>query len=208
MAKDDLSSPSLQPPMVRSFWIGSVCAVASLFAAPVAAETDKVQIFNTQIMQSEVEQAQQGWCDALLTISAAYQTGGFEAAKVEAAAVIDTAYAFDIGPVAFKPTYTTGPETFRTTREGAIAYFVGPDPSIALFGSDQGFATYRHWVDCEVDNYVIQLMGNTANTMGLFRFKDSNGQRALVEKTLTYLRDRDGQLEIVLHHSSAPFDAR
>ena len=59
-----------------------------------------------------------------------------------------------------------------------------------------------------MDNYVIQLMGNTANTMGLFRFKDSNGQRALVEKTLTYLRDRDGQLEIVLHHSSAPFDAR
>ena len=194
--------------MVRSFWIGSAFAMASLFAAPVTAKTDNVQIFNTNITQSEVEQAQQGWCDALLTISAAYQTGGFEAAKVEAAAVLDTAYAFDIGPVAFKPTYTTGPETFRTTREGAMAYFVGPDPSIPLFGSDQGFATYRHWVDCEVDNYVIQLMGNTANTMGLFRLTDSNGQTALVEKTLTYLRDRDGQLEIVLHHSSAPFDAR
>ena len=182
--------------------------MASLFAAPVTAETDHVQLFDTNITQSEVEQAQQGWCDALLTISAAYQTGGVKAAKVEAAAVIDTAYAFDIGPVAFKPTYTTGPETFRTTREGAMAYFIGPDESIPLFGDNQGFATYRHWVDCQVENYVVQLMGNTANTMGLFRLTDSNGQSALVEKTLTYLRDREGQLEIVLHHSSAPFDAR
>ena len=41
--------PCLQHQMVRSFWIGSVFAVASLFAVPVTAETDTVEIFNTNI---------------------------------------------------------------------------------------------------------------------------------------------------------------
>lgn len=66
----------------------------------------------------------------------------------------------------------------------ALAYFVGPDPSI------------------------IQLFGNTANSMGLVRFTDAKGQVGYVEKTFTFVREMNGTLRIVLHHSSAPFDAR
>lgn len=80
-----------------------------------------VQVLNTAITEAEVNQIQQGWCDALLAISAAYQNGGYDAAKAKAAAVIDTAYAYKFGPVAFKPTYSIGDETFRTSRDGALA---------------------------------------------------------------------------------------
>ena len=192
----------------RSSVAAAAVAVSSLVCAQVQAEP-VVQVFNTAITEAEVDQIQQGWCDALLAISAAYQNGGYDAAKAKAAAVIDTAYAYNYGPVAFKPTYATGPDTFRTTRDGALAYFVGPDPSIPLFRNKKlGFATYRHWVKCEIKDEVVQLFGNTANTMGQVIVTDAEGRTAAPEKTWTFIREMDGSVRIVLHHSSAPFDAR
>ena len=192
----------------RSSVAAAAVAVSSLVCAQTQAKP-VVQVFNTAITEAEVNQLQEGWCDAVLAISAAYQNGGYDAAKAKAVAVIDSAYAFNYGPVAFKPTYASGPDTFRTTRDGALAYFVGPDPSIPLFRDKKlGFATYRHWVKCEIKDEVVQLLGNTANTMGQVILTDSNGQTAEPEKTWTFLREMDGSVRIVLHHSSAPFDAR
>ncbi len=192
----------------RSSVAAAAVAVSSLVCAQTQAKP-AVQVFNTAITEAEVNQLQEGWCDAVLAISAAYQNGGYDAAKAKAAAVIDSAYAFNYGPVAFKPTYASGPDTFRTTRDGALAYFVGPDPSIPLFRDKKlGFATYRHWVKCEIKDEVVQLLGNTANTMGQVILTDSKGQTAEPEKTWTFLREMDGSVRIVLHHSSAPFDAR
>ena len=192
----------------RSSVAAAAVAVSSLVCAQTQAKP-VVQVFKTAITEAEVNKLQEGWCDAVLSISAAYQNGGYDAAKAKAAAVIDSAYAFNYGPVAFKPTYASGPDTFRTTRDGALAYFVGPDPSIPLFRDKKlGFATYRHWVKCEIKDEVVQLLGNTANTMGQVILTDSNGQTAEPEKTWTFLREMDGSVRIVLHHSSAPFDAR
>ena len=192
----------------RSSVAAAAVAVSSLVGAQVQAKP-VVQVFNTAITEAEVNQIQEGWCDAVLAISAAYQDGGYDAGRAKAAAVIDSAYAYNYGPVAFKPTYATGPDTFRTTRDGALSYFVGPDPSIPLFRDKKlGFATYRHWVKCEIKDEVVQLLGNTANSMGQVILTDSNGQTAEPEKTWTFLREIDGSVRIVLHHSSAPFDAR
>ena len=194
--------------MQRSSVLAAACAVSSLMCSQVQAKP-VVQVFNTAITEAEVNQIQQGWCDALLAISAAYQNGGYDAAKAKAAAVIDTAYAYKFGPVAFKPTYSIGDETFRTSRDGALAYFVGPDPTIPQFRDKKlGFATYRHWVSCEIKDYVMQLLGNTANTMGQVILTDAQGQTAAPEKTWTFIREMDGSVRILLHHSSAPFDAR
>ena len=194
--------------MRRSSVAAAAFAVSSLVCAQVQSKP-VVQVFNTAITEAEVDQIQQAWCDALLAISAAYQSGGYDAAKAKAEAAIDTAYAYKYGPVAFKPTYATGADTFRSTREGALAYFVGPDPSIPLFRDKKlGFATYRHWVKCVIKDDVVQLLGNTANTMGQVILTDSEGQTASPEKTWTFLREMDGSVRIVLHHSSAPFDAR
>lgn len=54
-----------------------------------------------------------------------------------ASAVLDAAYGYNIGPVLFKPTLTVVPQTFRPTKEGALAYFVGSDKD---FPNDSGFA--------------------------------------------------------------------
>jgi len=114
-----------------------------------------------------------------VAISQEYQRGGYQAAKELAETVINSAYGFNFGPVAFKPTYAAGTTTFRTDREGALSYFVGPDPNVPEFGPDQGFATYRNRKSCEVINDVIQLVGETAKTMGFVEVTDVDEPRAL-----------------------------
>ena len=185
----------------------SAVALGSTISLPTAAQVE-VQVFDNQITVKEVKAAQKGWCDALLTISQAYQKGGHTAAKAKASAIIDAAYGYQYGPVAFKPTYAVGETTFRPTRQGALAYFVGPDPDVKQFGPKQGFATYRNWKTCTIKNDTIQLIGHTANTMGTVTLTDSNGVQGSVEKTWTFWQPTPGTVRIVLHHSSAPFDAR
>ena len=83
---------------------------------------------------------------------------------------------------------------------------MGPDPDIDRFGPNQGFATYRNWKKCEIMNDTVQLMGDTANTMGFVKITDSNGEVAMPEKTWTFWQPKPGIVRIVLHHSSTPFD--
>ena len=189
--------------------VGSaVAALSSVAILPVMAEPN-LQVFDNTITLNEVLAAQKGWCAGLLAINKAYQKGGYDAAKSAAVDVIDGAYAYQFGPVAFKPTYTRGESTFRQDRAGAIAYFVGPDPSIKRFAKDQGFATYRNWTSCKIVDDVVQLFGQTANTMGYIEIVDAKGGVARPEKTWTFWKQpKDGSIRIVLHHSSLPFDAR
>ena len=115
--------------------------------------------------------------------------------------MIDTAYAYQYGPVAFKPTLTSGEQTFRTSREGALAYFVGHNPN---YPSDTGFAL-KPWGSCVIDNKVIQLNGSSAITMGKVKLTALDGKVTTVDKTWSFLRESDGQVRIVLHHSSLPY---
>jgi len=191
---------------LRSLRSLSAALFVATFSTTPALADPGVQVFDTTITLEEVQDAQRGWCAGLLAINDAYQNGGFEAAKAKAEAVIDAAYAYDFGPVAFKPTYAIGDNTFRQDRAGALAYFVGPDPSVKQFGKDQGFATYRNWKTCEIVDDVVQLFGDTANTMGFVKLVDSQGGIAMPEKTWTFWKPKTGNIRIVLHHSSAPFD--
>jgi hypothetical protein len=160
-----------------------------------------VQVLNANITEAEVVAAQKGWCQALLKISAAYASGGYAKAKATASAVIDQAYAYQFGPVAFKPTLASGAQTFRPTRAGAIAYFVGGD---SAFPNDKGFAL-KPWRRCEVRNEVIQLSGSQAITMGNMSFTDASGSVTTVDKTWSFVKEPDGSTRIVLHHSSLPY---
>ncbi|MDC0362498.1 hypothetical protein OAN12_05585 [Halioglobus sp.] len=150
------------------------------------------------ITEAEIITAQNGWCNALVEISATNAKSGQAAAKALAESVIDSAYAYQMGPVLFKPTLTVNPQTFRTTREGALAYFVGGDPA---YPNDTGFAL-NDWTACEEDNAAIFISGNTASTMGKVHFTDSEGNITTVDKTWQFVKDDEGQLRIVLHHSS------
>ena len=83
------------------------------------------------ITEAEVLAAQKGWGDALVAISMEYETKGFDAAKDLAEDVLDSAYGYNMGPVLFKPTlaYGEGQQTFRTTHDGALSYFVRGAPN-------------------------------------------------------------------------------
>ena len=144
---------------LRKMVVGAfVLGLTSFAVVPQALAERKIQVFDNTITLDEVLAAQKGWCSAVLAISDAYQQGGFRSAKAKAESVIDTAYGFQFGPVAFKPTYAIGDGSFRQDRAGALAYFVGPDPTIKLFGKDQGFATYRHWTSCDVVDDVVLII--------------------------------------------------
>lgn len=152
------------------------------------------------ISEADVLAAQLAWGEALVQISKDYEAGGIAKAKATADAVLDAAYGYQYGPVLFKPTLATAPQTFRTTKEGALAYFVGDNKN---FPDDKGFAL-KGWRSVEIKNVAIQLRGDTALSMGNVILTDKTGKVTTVDKTWGYARDDKGALRIVLHHSSLP----
>lgn len=177
----------------------------SVIAAPAVAQTSAPAVVApyAPITVAEVEAAQRAWGDALVAISTEYDRKGFDAAKQLAGAVLDGAYGYGMGPVLFKPTLTLAPQTFRTTRDGALAYFVGGDKS---YPNDSGFAL-KSWRTYKVDNAGVVITGNSAISMGNVTLTDAKGNVTTVDKTWGYVRDGAGKLRIVLHHSSLPFKA-
>lgn len=187
----------------------ALCALvpAAAVAVPVAAHNHaeaKRSTVYAPITQAEVENAQKAWCGALVAIATENDTKGQPAAKELAKKVLDGAYAYDMGPVLFKPTLTVAPQTFRTTYDGALAYFVGGDKAYA---SDTGFAL-KGWRRCEPANAGIVITGNSAMSMGNVTMWDAKGNMTRVDKTWGYVRGADGGLKIVLHHSSLPYTAK
>ena len=164
------------------------------------------------ITKKEVKQAFKAWTQALVDISQTYKADGFEAAEALAGDVIDGAYGYQLGAVAFKPTWASGETTFRTDREGAISYFVGGNDAY----DDLGFAIGNKpdpvtgerssWANSWFDQSVMRLDGNTATVQGLLYTEDEARNVSYVDKTWSYQKDDDGVVRIVLHHSSSPYD--
>ena len=190
---------------MRKLMTLTALATASLIVTPAVAHDHgaiaEVAAPYAPITVAEVEAAQKAWGDALVAISVEYDTKGLAAAKALAGKVLDTAYGYDMGPVLFKPTLTLAPQTFRTTRDGALAYFVGGDSN---YKNDSGFAL-RGWRKYEIQNAGIVITGNSATSMGNVMLWDSKGNMTKVDKTWGYVRGPDGKLRIVLHHSSLPY---
>jgi hypothetical protein len=172
--------------------LGALLASAPAFAATVV---------NTNITEADVKAAQDGWGKALIQISDDFASGGIAKAKATANRVLDAAYGYNLGVVLFKPTLTHGAQTFRTTKAGALAYFVGDDRS---FPADKGFAL-GGWKKYEYRNAGIFINGDLAITMGNVILTDKDGKVTTVDKTWGFKKDSQGQLRIVLHHSSLPF---
>lgn len=155
------------------------------------------------VTQEQVEAAQAAWGAALVRISVAHASDGIEMARQEAETALDALYGFEMGPVLFKPTLAAAPHTFRTTRDGALSYFVGHDED---FPQDKGFAL-NGWSEVAVENAAIFISQNTAMTSGQVHITGPDGAVTTVDKTWGFQRDEAGELRIVLHHSSLPFAA-
>lgn len=157
----------------------------------------------TPITEDEVNGAQQAWCDALIRIGAVHaENGDFRAV---ASALIDDLYDYAEGAVFFKPTLAFGKNAFRSTKEGALSYFVGGGRD---FPEDKGFAL-NHWVNVWYDNNAaengIQIHGNLGITMGNVYFRSATGDEVMVEKTFVFRRCADGRLRLCVHKSALPY---
>jgi len=153
------------------------------------------------LTEADIKAAQQAWGDALVAIATAYDTEGEDKARAVAIDAIERYYNHDNGPILFKPTLAAEPQRFRTTKEGAIAYFVGGD---ANFPQDTGFAL-KGWREVTVDNAAIFIDGNVGMSMGDVTITDADGNSVSVDKTWGFKKLDNGDVVIVLHHSSLPF---
>ncbi len=162
-------------------------------------ESDAESAAAKPIERAQVEAAQAKWCEALVEIGRVGAAGGD--AKALATRVLSSAYDYDAGTVLFKPTLTSGDKTFRMTKAGALAYFVGGDPA---FPDDQGFAL-KQWTKCRPEIAGVFADGDVAISMGNVHLESAKGDRVTVDKTFGYVRHEDGSLRIVLHHSSLPY---
>lgn len=178
----------------------SLFTLATLSALAGAAFAN-ANVVNNNITEAEVKAAQDAWGRALIQISEDHLTGGVEKAKATAEAVLDSAYGYNMGPVLFKPTLTTGDQVFRTTREGALAYFVGGNKR---YPNDSGFAL-QGWKKYDFKNAAVYINGDLAMTMGNVMLTDKDGKVTTVDKTWGFKKDAQGKLRIVLHHSSLPY---
>ena len=184
----------------RNLLIGASIALTSVTATQTMAQTT-ARVYNGNITEAEVLAAQKAWGNALIQISDEYTKSGFEKARATAATIIDAAYGYNMGPVLFKPTLTSSPQTFRTTREGALSYFVGGD---SKYPKDTGFAL-KGWKVVVIENAALHINGDVANTMGNVTFTDKDGKKTTVDKTWTFKKDDNNVVRIVLHHSSLPY---
>jgi hypothetical protein len=172
--------------------------------ASAATTTAATSAPTAPITEQQVNAAQQAWCDGLVNVAQTHAKGGD--AKAVAAKMIDDLYDYADGKVFFKPTLAYGPRTFRPTREGALAYFVGGNPN---FPEDTGFAL-KGWTKARYDNNAaengIQIHGDIAITMGNVYITGPDGKEVMVDKTFVFRRCKDGNLRLCVHKSALPFN--
>ena len=146
---------------------------------------------------SDVESAQQAWGAGIVAIASAHSTGGDYVGI--ASNHVNRLYAYQIGPVLFKPTLAAI-DQFRPTFDTALSYFVASNNACP---EDIGFAI-KGWKDVRFENTDVIGDGNTALAMGNYFFTCPEGDEVKVEYTFGYIQDDDGNLRIQLHHSSMP----
>ena len=149
---------------------------------------------------TEVKDAQRAWGEGIVAIAAAHTTGGDYVGL--ATDHVNTLYAYQMGPVLFKPTLAAT-DQFRPTFETALSYFVASNNACP---EDQGFAI-KGWTNVRFENSDIIIDGNTALAMGNYFFTSQEGSEVKVEYTFGYIKADDGSLRIQLHHSSLPAES-
>ena len=154
-----------------------------------------------RISENDLTDARQSWGDGLIKISQIFESSGIDDAKSFASSLTDNLYGFDLGPILFKPTLSGGPKTFRQDKEGTLSYFVGQNPK---YPKDTGFGL-KYWRDVRFDTSSTFIEDTVAMWMGWVSFEDKDGKVTKVDKSWGYKKDSKGNLKIILHHSSLPY---
>ena len=154
------------------------------------------------ISEKDLFDAKTAWGNGLIEISKIFETEGIEMATLVASEMIDNLYGFSFAKVLFKPTLSGGRQTFRPTKEGALSYFVGHN---SAYPNDSGFGI-KFWREISSETSAIFIDDTVAMWMGWVVLIDRDGQVTKVDKSWGYKLDDVGNLRIVLHHSSLPYE--
>ena len=172
-------------------------ADADTTAADSATNADATQ----PITEAEVQAAQQAWGEGIVAIGKTFTDEGDYRARAQEHIAMHYAYGDD-QTILFKPTLAAQ-DQFRETDTEALSYFVGTEGT-----EDGGFAIAPYTaVRWENNGTVISDSGDMAVAMGNYYFTGSDGNETKVEYSFAYERGDDGELDIVLHHSSMPYSA-
>ena len=152
------------------------------------------------IGMADVEGAQKAWGEGIVAIANAHKNDGDYVSI--ASNHINTLYAYQMGPVLFKPTLAAI-DQFRPTFDTALSYFVASNNACP---EDKGFAI-KGWTNVRFENSEVIIDGGTALAMGNYYFTDPQGSEVKVEYTFGYIKDDQGNLRIQLHHSSMPAES-
>lgn len=172
--------------MTKTLFTSTAIALVLSTSAALAGglSEDKVTAFTT------------AWGEGIVKIGAVHTDGGdYTSAAREH---IENFYAYGQETVLFKPTLAAE-DQFRGTFDEALSYFVGG--SIA---EDGGFAI-APYTNVRWENEGTIINGDTALSMGNYFFTTTDGSEVKVEYTFGIEQMADGELKIVLHHSSLPF---
>jgi len=93
-------------------------------------------VLKMTINEDSLDQARHAWGEGILEISKVYENLGIDKAKLVANEFLENLYGFEFGPILFKPTLSGGKQTFRSSKEGALSYFIGGNPD---YPNDTGF---------------------------------------------------------------------
>jgi len=155
---------------------------------------------NNQVFtEAMVVETLQRWCDNVVRIGKIYAEGGDVVSAAQQ--VLSDNYDYDKGKVLFKPTLAFGPQTFRPTKEGALAYFVGGNDR---FPDDKGFKL-KPWVKVWFNKLDFILRGDLAILQCNVHLIGADDSHIFVNKSFVFKACEDGQVRIILHQSSLPY---
>jgi len=170
--------------------VSTAVAGAALFAAAAHGQS--------AITQADVAAAQQAWGDGIVAIGEAFSAG--EDYTAAARDHIERFYAYGAHDVLFKPTLAAE-DQFRGDFDEALSYFVG-----GAIEEDGGFAI-APYTNVRWENEGTIIDSDSAMAMGNYFFTTTEGEEVKVEYSFGYAADENGDLKIVLHHSSLPYSA-
>ena len=142
---------------------------------------------------------QKKWADMVLKIGNAYR----EKINLDnlVSELLHKVYAFDHCSILFKPTLAKLNQ-FRSTKEEFISYFLGQNK---VCKEDKGFAI-KNWRSIKFENFKIVNHNDQLLSMGNYYFEDDKKELLKVEYTFGYIKIKNNELRINLHHSSLPYN--
>ena len=185
---------------IKKRYLASVLVLTTVFSVSMSQAdefSDHVGFLpdGPRITKEDVMAAQKAWGDAVVAIGKAG-----EEAPVIAEEAARAAYAFDLGPIQFKPTLVSE-KPFRPDLEGTLSYFVSGNSD---YKEDKGFAL-KPWSNVRFDNHTVKMQNNIAIAMGHYYFTGPDGKETKVEYTKGYVKTPDNRVLIFLQDSSLPY---